>query len=77
MKVRALRGVCIGVDRHLQPGDVSDVDASTSQFLVSIQAVEVVAEEPAKPAPTPQPEVKIDESKPESVPAKKPGRKEK
>jgi hypothetical protein len=42
--VRALRGVCIGVNRHLAPGETADVDASTLTFLRSIGAVEVVAE---------------------------------
>lgn len=59
MKVRALRGVCIGVDRHLKPGDIADVDAGTLTFLVGIRAVEVVPDEP-KPKPT---EVVPDEPK--------------
>ena len=28
MKIRACRGVCIGVDRHLKPGDLADLDAA-------------------------------------------------
>ena len=39
MKVRALRGVCIGVEKHLAPGDEADMDAATVQFLASIGAV--------------------------------------
>jgi hypothetical protein len=46
---RALRGVCIGVDRHLLPGDTVQLDAATAQFLTSIGAVAQV-EEPAPPA---------------------------
>jgi len=42
--VRGLRGVCIGVDRYLLPGDVADVDAALLQFLVSIGAVEKYVE---------------------------------
>lgn len=45
-RVRALRGVCIGVDRHLVPGDVADVDATQVSFLVSIGAVEIATDEP-------------------------------
>jgi len=48
--VRAIRGVCIGVERHLKPGDVADVDAAQVQFLVSIGAVEKYVE-PAPVAP--------------------------
>lgn len=46
MKVKALRGVCIGVGRHLGVGDTADLDTATSQFLVSIKAVEPVKDEP-------------------------------
>lgn len=50
MKIRARRGVCIGVDRHLKAGDLADLDAAQVTFLVGIGAVEVV---PAEPAPKP------------------------
>lgn len=46
MKVRALRGVCIGVDSHLKAGDIADLEAAQVQFLVSIGAVEKILEEP-------------------------------
>jgi hypothetical protein len=46
MKVRALRGVCIGVDRHLKAGDTADLEPATTQFLKNIGAVEVVPDEP-------------------------------
>lgn len=49
MKVKALRGVCIGVDRNLNTGDTADLDPATVQFLTSIGAVERVAEEPTDP----------------------------
>ena len=48
-KVRALRGVCIGVDRHLAKDDTADMDAAQVQFLTSIGAVEVVPDAPSKP----------------------------
>lgn len=49
MKVRALRGVCVGVGRHLGVGDPPiELDAATSQFLVSIKAVEEVKDAPVK-----------------------------
>jgi len=43
-RVRCLRGVCIGVERHLVPGEITDVDSP--QFLISIGAVELVQDEP-------------------------------
>lgn len=57
--VRALRGVCIGPERHLAPGETASLDAGTARFLAGIGAVEVVpspaateaAPEPAAPAP--------------------------
>jgi len=54
MKVRALRGVCIGVEKHLAPGDEADMDAATVQFLASIGAVARVIDAPPaefEPAP--------------------------
>lgn len=48
-KVRAIRGVCIGVDRHLVPGDVADVDAAIVSFLTSIGAVELAPDPPVEP----------------------------
>lgn len=47
--VRALRGVCIGVNRNLAPGDVEDIDAALAQFLIAIRAVELL------PEPKPEP----------------------
>ena len=63
MKVRAIRGVCVGVDHHLVPDDVADLDPAQVPFLVSIKAVEVLpdealvtAEKPTKKSkPTPAP----------------------
>ena len=52
MKVRALRGVCVGVDHHLVAGDVVDLDAAQVPFLVSIKAVEVVPDEVSKAVKT-------------------------
>jgi hypothetical protein len=51
MQVRALRGVCIGVDRHLAPGDTADLEAAQVTFLVSIGAVEPLPDAPAKAKP--------------------------
>lgn len=48
---RALRGVCIGVDKHLVPGAPPvEIDPSTARFLVSIGAVEAAPDEEAEPA---------------------------
>ena len=49
MKVFALRGVCVGVDRHLKAGDIVDLEAALVTYLVSIGAVEIVREEPTAP----------------------------
>jgi hypothetical protein len=62
MKVRALRGVCIGVARHMKPGDVEDLEPALVTYLSGIGAVELVKDEP-KPEVKPAPE--------------KPGKKEK
>jgi hypothetical protein len=69
MKVRALRGVCIGVERHLLPGETADLEASTAAYLTSIGAVVAVVE--AAPAPAvevveaaPAPAVEVVESAP-------------
>ncbi len=70
MRVRALRGVCIGVDRHLKAGDSADLDAAMVTFLKSIGAVEIVPDEMKKPEPVQEvkePELK----KPEPVDEKK------
>jgi hypothetical protein len=75
MKIRALRGVCVGIDRHLVAGEIVDVDDGTSQFLVSIGAVEVVTEAPKPPPAFSKPIVEVQS---ETVtPVKKAGRKEK
>lgn len=53
MKVRALRGVCIGVEQHLAAGDEADLEAAQVQYLTSIGAVERVIEAPPAPAAPP------------------------
>ena len=58
MKVRALRGVCIGVGRHLSAGDSADLDAATVTFLAGIGAVELVKDEPTPVPVEPIPETK-------------------
>lgn len=79
MKVRALRGVCVGVERHLVAGDVDDLEAALVSFLVSIGAVERVPEstpvEPAKVEAVPDPVPEVPES--ETPSPAKPGKKEK
>jgi hypothetical protein len=51
MKVRALRGVCIGVERHLRAGDTDDLEPAMVTYLTSIGAIERLPEEPAAAAP--------------------------
>ena len=70
MKITALRGVCIGVDRHLQAGDHADLDPAMVTFLMGIGAVERTADAPA-PVPSEEPEEKKPiETDPAPVPAK-------
>ena len=72
MRVKALRGVCVGPGQHLLPGDCVDLDAATVTFLKHIKAVEDV-----KCEPKPEPKVespKPDDPKPEPA---KPAKKEK
>lgn len=52
MKVRALRGVCIGPGRNLAIGEETEIDKADVQFLVSIGAVEVVTAPVAAAAPS-------------------------
>lgn len=50
MKVRALRGVCVGVEQHLKAGDTHEIpEASLVKFLTGIGAVEIVKDEPVTP----------------------------
>lgn len=74
MKFRALRGVCIGVDRHMKVGDVEDLDTATGQFLLSIGAIEKFVEPVQSESPKSAPELPVPEIK--SVPEKS-GKKEK
>jgi hypothetical protein len=52
-EVIALRGVCVGVDRHLVPGERAEVDAGTAAFLIGIGAVQKAPAE-ATPQTTPE-----------------------
>ena len=53
--VRALRGVCVGANQHLQPGETAEVVGSDLQYLIALKAVEIYEPEPvgevAKPKP--------------------------
>lgn len=64
MEALVLRGVCIGVNRHVAAGERVDLDPQLFQFLASIRAVEAA---PAKPAEVPTAE-------PEQAPAGKKGK---
>jgi len=86
MRARVLRGVCIGVGRNAKAGDlVDDLSPGTLRFLESINAVEILDDDPvvegeekqdAQKPEKPQDEKPAVESKPESKPAaKKKGRK--
>jgi hypothetical protein len=77
MKVRALRGVCIGVDQHLAAGDTADLEAAQVQFLASIGAVAPLPDEPVPAAPLPLFTVAASFDDPQLNPPPKPGKKEK
>lgn len=68
VKIKALRGLCLGVDRHLLPGEAGEVDAATSKWLVHIKAVEIIEEAPAKEEPAPAPEPSAPPAPPASAP---------
>jgi hypothetical protein len=42
VRVRALRNVCSGVERHLVAGEVAAVEAVDAAYLLRISAVELV-----------------------------------
>jgi len=63
MKVTAIRGVCIGPEAHLAPGEEADVDKATANYLASIGAVALEPE----PDPSVAPEAPLAESKPKAV----------
>lgn len=71
MKVKALRGVCIGVNRHLKADDTEDLEPALVTFLVGIGAVEVVKEKPPKIEP---PKAEPVEPPSKSVPEKSGGK---
>jgi len=73
MQVRALRGVCIGVERHLAAGDAADLDPATGNYLINIGAVEEVKPEKVEPKADPV----ADEPPSDSVSPVKSGKKEK
>lgn len=55
MLVTALRGVCAGVDRNLNRGDVAELDNESALFLIEIGAAlegRVDLEPPSERAPT-------------------------
>lgn len=69
---RALRGVCIGPERHVTPdSEPFALDKGTATFLVSIGAVEEVpaAPAPADPAPSHSPAPEPPAEKPAPAPA--------
>jgi hypothetical protein len=49
--VRALRGVCIGVNRHLKPEEIADIDDAQVTFLSAIGAVELMPDAPPVESP--------------------------
>lgn len=63
MKALALRGVCIGPERHLAAGEVVDIDAQLFLYLSGIGAVKAAPE--------------LLQEEPQPVALEKPARKEK
>ncbi|HYC00351.1 MAG TPA: hypothetical protein VEC57_14535 [Candidatus Limnocylindrales bacterium] len=71
---RALRGVCIGPERHVTPdSEPFALDKGTATFLTSIGAVEEVPATPAPadpaPSPSPAPEPPAEKLAPAPAPA--------
>jgi hypothetical protein len=65
--IKVLRGVCIGVDRHIVVGQTPpDLEPALVNYLLSIQAIEVVDDPLPEPVPEPEPKS-----------PKKPGKEEK
>lgn len=82
MKVRALRGVCVGPRHNLVPGATADIADRIAVELIAMRAVERVIDAPKRAAPEPTPDP-IPEPAPDDIdppriktPAKS-GRKEK
>lgn len=71
MRVKALRGVCVGIEKHLAAGAIADLDPALVQYLTSIKAVEALPDE--EPAAAAAPADEIDTKSP----AKKAGKQEK
>lgn len=49
MRVKALRGVCVGPEDDMKEGDVRDLDPGTADYLKNIGAVVDVPAEPEAP----------------------------
>lgn len=45
MKVKALRGVCVGPEDNLEPGQERELDENTASYLVNLGAAEQVVEQ--------------------------------
>lgn len=53
MKVRAIRGVCTGPERHLAAGDVAELEPQLAKYLSNIGAVELLADDATLQEPQP------------------------
>lgn len=49
MKVKALRGVCKGVNDHLEAGKEYDLDEKTARWFAGMGAVEILHEPKTEP----------------------------
>jgi hypothetical protein len=72
MKVKALRGVCNGVNSHLEAGKEYDLNESTARWFAAIGAVELVPD----PIVEPKLDAKAHETDAKHTPGH-PGKKEK
>jgi hypothetical protein len=51
MRIRGLRGVCIGPERHLKKDETIDVEPALANYLISIGAAAAAPNEPPPEPP--------------------------
>jgi hypothetical protein len=68
MRVKAMRGVCVGVEDNLKEGDVRDLDPATADYLKNIGAAVDASEEVAG-APAAEAKPALEEEKAAAAPS--------
>lgn len=70
MRIRAIRGVCIGSERHLKPDEEVTIDEATARYLIAIGAVAAVVEIEPRAVTAPAVSATVGPEKPEPMPIK-------